>query len=65
MINEVTNIGLRECRKRRKSAIVAFAFVVLFYIALKLSSSQQSWYLLLFIPAWIAMFGLLQAHEKT
>jgi len=62
---EVTNIGSAECRKRRKTAIAAIAFTVVLFVTLNLSSAAQSWYLLLFIPAWVAMLGLLQAREKT
>lgn len=60
-----TNIGAAECRKRERISVIAFALTVLTFIALRVAAVEQSWYLLLFIPAWIAMFGLLQAREKT
>lgn len=65
MNDEITNIGSAECRKRRNTAIAAFASTVVLFVTLKMSSASQSWYLLLFIPAWVAMLGLLQAREKT
>lgn len=61
----VTNIGTAECRKRQGIAVAAFALTVLIFVALRASAIEQSWYLLLFVPAWIAVLGLLQAREKT
>ncbi len=63
--NTVTNIGTVECRKRQRIAVAAFALTVLIFVALRASAIEPSWYLLLFVPAWIAVLGLLQAREKT
>ena len=61
----VTNIGVAECRKRERISVTAFALTVLIFVALRGAAVERSWYLLLLVPAWIAVLGLLQAREKT
>ncbi len=59
------NIGTRECLKRQQSSIIAFVLTILMYLALRVNGSQPVWYLLLILPAWVAVLGLLQARTKT
>ena len=59
------NIGDNECRKRRRSSIIAAAVTILIFAALRLSGVESKWYLLLFIPSWIAVLGLLQVKART
>lgn len=61
----VTNIGAAECRKRERISVTAFALTVLMFVALRAAAVEQGWYLLLFVPAWMAVLGLLQARERT
>ena len=59
------NIGDNECRKRRRSSIIAAAVTILMFAALRLSGVESKWYLLLFIPSWVAVLGLLQVKART
>ncbi|MGB5108101.1 MAG: hypothetical protein WBP29_06060 [Candidatus Zixiibacteriota bacterium] len=62
---QTINIDARERRKRRRVSIIATIITVLMFAALQLSESGQNWYLLLFVPSWVAVLGLLQVKSQV
>lgn len=62
---QTINIDARERRKRRRVSIIATIITVLMFAALQLSESGQNWYLLLFVPSWVAVLGLLQVKSRV
>lgn len=65
MAEEVCNIGPRERRKRRLMGYVSLAVTVgVAFILLTLGAPRWS-RAIIFLPAWLAGLGLLQARERT
>ncbi len=61
----VSNIGPRECRRRELISLVAFVATIFIFLALKVYDVSRGWYIPLFLSAFAAVLGLLQAREKT
>ena len=59
------NIGKKECRKRLAISLAGVAFTIVMFAALRWTESDRYWYLLLFVPALLAVLGLLQVRERT
>lgn len=65
MTEDVCNIGPRERRKRRLMGYVSLAVTVgVAFVLLTLGAPRWS-RAVIFIPAWLAALGLLQARERT
>lgn len=59
------NIGRKECRKRLVTSIGSAFLTVVMFIAMRWGAFRRPWYLLLFVPAFIAVLGLFQARART
>jgi hypothetical protein len=60
------NLGPRESRKRLVFGLAMLAVGIGMAVALGASYTEAPlWWLLLFIPFWLAALNLLQAKEKT
>lgn len=62
---EYTNIGEKECRKRRAVGVVSLGVTVVLSFAFVFTQIDWYWYLILFVPSLGAMEGALQVREKT
>ena len=59
------NIGPDERRKRFVMGIAMLALSAILALILMLNHSAHSWRLLLFLPFFLGMLGLIQDREKT
>ena len=61
----VDNIGPREVKKRLSFGIVSGIVAVAGAAALLALGVDRFWRALLFVPAWMAALGYLQARQRT
>jgi hypothetical protein len=62
---DAVNIGPNETRRRRLIGIVMLVAGVAAAVFFVVAGVGRPWRLLLFLPFWMAGFGLLQARAKT
>lgn len=61
----IPNIGPREIRNRQAFGIGVLMVTMGFFALLIGIGVDPLWRLLLFIPLWVSLLGLMQAKDKT
>jgi hypothetical protein len=62
---KLANIGPRQLRRRLVMGIVALVLGGALAVALIWSRADPGWLLLTFVPFFLGLLGLVQAHECT
>jgi hypothetical protein len=63
--DRIANIGGREINKRLIFGIASLVATAILVVALFTIDAPRPYRLLVFLPAWLAGLGFLQAREKT
>ena len=65
-MNAVANISRREAMRRRNFGVVMALIALGVAIGLSVTGDMSRWWrCLVFVPAWAAALGFLQAHYST
>jgi hypothetical protein len=62
---DAVNIGPRETRRRGWLGVVMLVVGVAAAVALVAGGVERPWRLLLFVPFWLAGYGIFQARART